>query len=206
MKRKVLIDFSKTTDDTLLIDAKTVITSMTNNPNFENPTPSVAEISLICDAYDSALVTAKHTKSKQDVEAKNDAKMALQNALSKMATYVNMVADSDVVKLNSSGFELNKLPQKHGILPAPHAITLASLSPNHVELKIDKVENADGYLVLYRKTGEEVWQSELLSKISGTIKGLASVTKYEFKVAATSSASSELNEYNYTQIVTIVVQ
>ena len=130
----------------------------------------------------------------------------MQNLLSKLANYVNLIADGDVVKLDSSGFELNKEHHAIGMLEAPQTITLNSVHEGQVEIKIGKVEGAFSYLVLYRVVGEENWHNELLRKTNGTIKNLRSVAKYEFKVAATSSTSSMLNEYNYSQIVTIVVQ
>ena len=179
---------------------------MTNNPNFENPMPSLTELNALHSAYDSALIKVKQTKSLQDIEAKNMAKLSLQNALYTMSNYVNLMADGDIVKLESSGFELNKIAQKHGILDAPHAITLNSIYEGQVDIKIDKVANASGYLVSYKASGEDIWQNVLLSKTTGSVKDLKSVTKYQFKVAATSSAANELHEYNYTQITNIVVQ
>ena len=126
--------------------------------------------------------------------------------MSKLAIYVNLTADGNLVKLESSGFQLNKEPHTHGILEAPHAISLSSIHAGQVEIKIDKVANASGYLVMYKEISEETWSSALLSKTSGTIKNLKSVARYEFKVAATSSASNAANEYNYSQIANIVVQ
>ena len=117
-----------------------------------------------------------------------------------------MIADGDLIKLESSGFEISKEHHSHGVLEAPHAISLSSVHAGQVEVKIDKVENASGYLVLYKESGEETWHNELLSKTSGTIKNLKSAARYEFKAAATSSASSTLNEYNYSSIVSIVAQ
>jgi hypothetical protein len=205
MKRKVLTTF-QLTEEMLLVQAKTVIYSMTNNPNFENPMPSTTELDALCLAYDNALIKAKQTKSFQDVEAKNISKSTLQNALTVMANYVNLMANGDVAKLESSGFELNKIAQKHGILDAPHAIHLSSNLEGQVDIRIDKVENAGGYLISYKASDEEIWQNILFSKTSGTVKDLKSVAKYEFKVAATSSAANKLHEYNYTQIASVVVQ
>ena len=205
-KRKVLIGFTTDSDDFILVEAKTVVSSMTNNSFFELPVPPMVEVALGVETYENALIKARQTKSIQDMEAKKVAKLNLQNLLSRLANYVNLIADGDVAKLESSGFQLNKPRQYIGILDAPHAITLSSVRTGQVDIKIDKVENASGYLVMFREIGEDIWHSELLSKTTGTIKNLKSVARYEFKTAATSSASSSLNEYNYSQIISVLVQ
>ncbi len=206
MTRKVLTSFYAETDDSILVNAKTILSSMTDNPNFVTPVPTLADVAVVLEEYVNALVKARQTQSTQDVEIKNIDKARLQNLLSKLAIYVNLTADGNLVKLESSGFQLNKEPHTHGILEAPHAISLSSIHAGQVEIKIDKVANASGYLVMYKEISEETWSSALLSKTSGTIKNLKSVARYEFKVAATSSASNAANEYNYSQIANIVVQ
>ena len=206
MTRKVLTGFYGETDDSILVNAKTILSSMTDNPNFVTPAPALADIAVSLEKYENALIKARQTQSAQDVEIKKVDKTELQNLLSKLAIYVNLTADGDFVKLESSGFQLNKEPHTHGILEAPHAISLSSIHAGQVEIKIDKVANASGYLVMYKEIGEEIWNNVLLSKTAGTIKNLKSVAKYEFKAAATSSASNAANEYNYSQIANVVVQ
>lgn len=206
MKRKVLTNFQLMANDAILVKAKTILSSMTGNINFETPLPPLTEVALVVQTYETALIKAKKTHSIQDIEAKKIAKLQLQSILSKLANYVNLAADGDIIKLESSGFTPNKMPHTHGILEAPRAISLISIHASQVEIKIDKVENASGYLVMYREIGEEAWSSELLSKRTGTIKKLKSIAKYEFKAAATSTASSNLNEYNYSQIVSVLAQ
>ena len=205
-KRKVLVGFTTDSNDYVLVEAKTVVSSMTDNEYFGLPIPPMVEVALGVETYENALIKARQTKSTQDMEAKKVAKLNLQNLLSRLANYVNLIADGDVAKLESSGFQLNKPRQAIGILDAPHAITLSSVRTGQVDIKIDKVENASGYLVMYREMGEDIWHNELLSKTTGTIKNLKSVARYEFKTAATSSASSSLNEYNYSQIISVLVQ
>ena len=205
-KRKVLVGFTTDSNDYVLVEAKTVVSSMTDNEYFGLPIPPMVEVALGVETYENALIKARQTKSIQDMEAKKVAKLNLQNLLSRLANYVNLIADGDVAKLESSGFQLNKPRQAIGILDAPHAITLSSVRTGQVDIKIDKVENASGYLVMYREMGEDIWHNELLSKTTGTIKNLRSVARYEFKTAATSSASSSLNEYNYSQIISVLVQ
>ena len=205
-KVKVHVSFLKDSDDFILVEAKTVVSSMTDNEYFGLPIPPMVEVALGVETYENALIKARQTKSTQDMEAKRVAKLNLQNLLSRLANYVNLIADGDVAKLESSGFQLNKPRQAIGILDAPHAITLSSVRTGQVDIKIDKVENASGYLVMYREMGEDIWHNELLSKTTGTIKNLKSVARYEFKTAATSSASSSLNEYNYSQIISVLVQ
>ena len=66
-------------------------------------------------AYSDALVKFQDGR-KVDTANKNATRLTLENYLFALGNYVNLVADDDVVKLDSSGFAISKTPQPVGIL------------------------------------------------------------------------------------------
>ncbi|NOQ31629.1 MAG: hypothetical protein GQ570_10955 [Helicobacteraceae bacterium] len=204
--RKALTNFSTVKDNELAELTKEIILALTANADFKNPTPSLKDVQKAEKEYEDALIKAQSDGTSQEVEHKNVKKAELTKLLSNLATFVNLHADGDLEKLKGSGFPLNKAPSAVGILLAPKSFELSDGDANAIQVTIESVSKASGYIVQYRKDGEESWSSELFSKASGAIKNLTSVTKYEFRVAATSAESSKLNEYNFTQVKTRVVQ
>ncbi len=204
--KKALTSFKDIKDNSLTELTKEILLALTNNKDFKDPMPSLKDVDKSEKEYEEALVKAQSDGTSKEVEHKNVKKTELQKLLSNLAIYVNLHADGDLEKLKGSGFPLNKAPSAVGILPAPHGFNLSDGDANAIKIVIDTVPKANGYIVQYRESGADEYKSELFSKASGAVKNLNSVTKYEFRVAATSSESSKLNEYNFTQIKTRVVQ
>ena len=116
--QKAIISFSKTKDHELADIGQAIANKMTNNPNYPTPTLSISDLQAAITAYSSALIQAQDG-SKADVVAKNASRTTLENDLSALGNYVNLIADGDALKLQSSGFPLTKLPEPIGILDAP---------------------------------------------------------------------------------------
>jgi hypothetical protein len=105
---KIKLGLRERTREQKLSQANTIKTSLTGNPNFTTPNPTLA-------AY-GALITAAQTK----LNAYNLAKAALATALAdcdatfealdvgttQLASYAENVANGDKVKLESGGFEV----------------------------------------------------------------------------------------------------
>ena len=53
-KRKVLVGFTTDSNDYVLVEAKTVVSSMTNNSFFELPVPPMVEVALGVETYENA--------------------------------------------------------------------------------------------------------------------------------------------------------
>ena len=203
--QKALIDFSKSKDRDLAHEAQNIVSKMTNNANFTNPTPSLATLQAAISAYADALV-ASNDGSKADTANKNAQRVALESYLSALAAYVNSTAAGDLVKLDSSGFALSKLPSPVGILDAPATLTVDyGKNPGEVNIIIGTVERASGYIVLYTPlpapADNDEWYSKLFSKSKGTLTHLNSAVKYVFKAAATSAEANKMGLYNFSNPV-----
>ena len=120
---------------------------------------------------------------------------------------VNLIAEGDIIKLDSTGLDISKDPTPIGILPAPaNFILTPSSQPGEVDIQIDKVDRAMGYLVQYRKDGETAYQELILTKTHGVLTQLASVTRYFIRVGTLSTGANDLHRYNFTEEKSVVVQ
>jgi hypothetical protein len=199
--QKALVSFSKVKDTELGSIVQHIVNKMSNNPSFSNPIPPLATIQDAINVYTAAQVKCGDC-TKEETAAKNAARLTLEANLSDLGNYVNLVAKGDVVKLDSTGFKLSKLPQPVGILEAPSFLNVTyGNNPGEVNIEIDFVERASGYIVLYIPSpapeDNNEWYSQLFSKSKGTLTHLKRECKYDFKAAAVSSEANKMGLYNF---------
>lgn len=213
-KQKAIIDFSKVRDNDLSETAQLIHDRMSGNADFPTPPVDLVDLRTAITEYSAALVKAKDG-TKQDTAIKNAKREVLEGMLAENGNYVNLVANSDLVKLEGSGYPLTKLPEPVGILDQPKSFKVSDgPDPGAVSVEIGVVERAEGYIVLYyevKQDGSEPppdaqWQSKTFSKASGLITGLQSGKKYMFKSAATSPEANKISLYNFTEPVERFVQ
>lgn len=95
-----------------------VETSLTGNPNFLTPIPTLVQLGAGRTALETAITEAAsgdHNK----VVARQVAEDALDTLIVRMALYVSNTAQGDEVVILSSGFEPRKQPEAIGPLGAP---------------------------------------------------------------------------------------
>ena len=146
--QKAIVSFTKVRDSEIANTAQNIVNKMTINPYFTDPQPPLTTIQEYIAAYSTALVKAKDG-SKEDTANKNACRLTLETALFKLGNYVNLVAEHDVVKLDSSGFPVSKLPEPIGILEAPTLTVHYGNNPGELIIEISVVPKASGYIVLY---------------------------------------------------------
>ena len=115
--QKAVINFSRVKDNTLANAAQHIVIKMTGNTNFTAPNPSLETLQIAITLYAAALIKAKDG-SKVDTADKNAKRRQLEALLYSLGSYVNMTVGSDLVKLDSSGFNLTKMYGPVGILDA----------------------------------------------------------------------------------------
>jgi hypothetical protein len=202
--QKALINFSKTKDNDLSNTAQNIVNKMSLNPYFTDPQPPLATLQDAINAYTTALVKAKDG-SKEDTANKNACRLTLESTLFSLGNYVNLIAETDLVKLDSSGFPVSKVPEPIGILPAPSLTVGYGKNPGELTIDIDVVPKASGYIVLYSQSPAPAenteWYQILLSTSKGMLIHLTSGTKYVIKAAAISSEANKLGQYNFSEPV-----
>ena len=211
--QKAIIDYTGIRDNDLTEVAQLIVDKMTGNLDFPTPVPPLATVQTSITDYSTALVKAMDG-TKQDTADKNAKRKILEGNLSQLADYVNDTAQGDLVMLEGSGCPLTKPPEPVGILPAPESFDVSEgEDPGEVKIKIEVVDRASGYLVLYHVLEEGIgpppdaeWQRKHLSKATGMITGLPSGKKCEFKAAATSAEADEIEQYNFTEPIEKYIQ
>ncbi len=202
--QKAIVSFTKVRDSELANTAQNIVNKMTTNPYFTDPQPPLTTIQDYIAAYSAALVKAKDG-SKEDTANKNACRLTLETALFTLGNYVNLVAENDVVKLESSGFPLSKLPEPIGILEAPHLTVSYGKNPGELIIEISVVPKASGYIVLYSPlpapADNNEWYEIVFSGTRGTLTRLKSETKYVIKVAAISTEANKMGVYNFSDPV-----
>ena len=187
MMMKVLISFDSGsyTDSGLLVKAADVISGMTNNSGFPNPSPTPETIETSRAAFLDALA-ASNSGSHQAVAYKNDKRKELEELLHDLGVYVNQTAKGDEALLLSSGFDLQKKAGPAGPLPAPENIRVqVGESAGSVELSCERVKQAVCYAVQYRNLTEP-GETDIVfaTKPKFEIDGLTTGHHYAFRILA----------------------
>jgi len=202
--QKALISFAKVKDHEITNVAQNIVNKMTINAHFSQPTPTLISVQQTISAYADALLKAKDG-SKQDTAYKNACRLNLENALSSLGSYVNLTAEADLVKLESSGFPLSKIPEPIGILAAPTITVTFGNNPGEIHIECSVIPNASGYIILYSPVpapaDNNEWYNKQWSSSKGTLTQLKSEIKYEFKAAAMSTEANKMGIYNFSDPV-----
>ena len=169
---------------------------MTGNPNFTTPNPAIADVTAARELLVTAVAQAQ-SRSFADIAVRNAQTLVLRTLLSSslrvllvnLARYVNNVAEGDVDKAVSSGFEPAKKPEPSTHLDAPVKLeTRMSAFEGCVDLLWKRVEDARMYQV-YINAGDPQdatkWtMSTVSSRTSTRIAGLEPGKFYSFRVTA----------------------
>lgn len=132
MKRKLIKSLEKLSEDAFAGRLQTIIDEMTGNAYFAEPwwtdpaeKPTLASLGTDQTAYLAAKSGASDG-DKTKIALRNSLRAALTADLKKLAQYIEMKAEGDVTMLESSGFELTKVPASAGNdpLPAPANLRL----------------------------------------------------------------------------------
>lgn len=192
MGQKISMNFGtgRYSDSALATAVRQIIRMMTGNPNFPNPSPSLAELETANNEYEGALEKMKDG-TQADTVIKNRRRAALEGILKKEAQYVENVANGDVAIMLSSGFELTKGRVPVGELDVPtNLIVNAGQERGTLQVKFDGVEHARFYEIDYAEVPvTEDSRKERLSNTSPNflIKGLISGKEYSVRAAAAAS-------------------
>ena len=193
--QKVNLGFTRFSDENVLVIAQTVITAMTDNINFPEPTPPLQEVSVVMEDFTEKLAEARKRGSPYDTAAKNDARVDLEDILAELAFYVNKIAKGDLATMLSSGFPVSKY--RNSILSPDivrNLIVTDGRSKGEMILSFDKLPSILFYEYRYTsekdEQGELDWGEELIlttSSRSNLIKPVIPGVTYYLSVRAVNS-------------------
>lgn len=110
LRQQALSGLLRMRDDELARQAATIIQAMTDNDNFENPVPPLAEVQAALDDYMLKLSAATKRGGTEQTALKDEAKAELADILKKLAFYVNSNTQGKLSVLKSSGFPTSDYP------------------------------------------------------------------------------------------------
>ena len=171
---RVALGFARKIDTDLIAFVRNVITLMTNNTQYPNPTPSLPALTTSVDAFETTVHDALDG-GKIAIATRNAARVELLAQVRQLAAYVQANCNADLLALLGSGFDPVRAPSPVGVLPAPQNPRL-SLTERSGELlfRFDRVGNAVNYSVQTAPAATGPWTDEALSTAARvTIGGLS---------------------------------
>ncbi|SEN77236.1 hypothetical protein SAMN05216436_12184 [bacterium A37T11] len=189
---RVLTNYSKISDADLSTLAGKTLTAITGNVHFPNPIPTVDDYTLLVNDYRTKHEAAAETGGKFEKTAKDLARLALEEAIKRIASYVNFTANGNANMLVSSGFTLATQPQDNSVPAVPLWVRLRDGSQRgQFRMDIAPVRSAWEFEFQVSNTKDEmgniVWGNEVFAttRTRGTIiPNLQSVQTYWVRVRA----------------------
>ncbi len=184
---KIKTNFSKYTDANLDVIAGTAVKNLTANANFTFNNGELTTLTAAATKYHNML-EALVNGGKAAVIQKNAARKDLQIALNTIALQVNIQANGDAIKLQSSGLPLATVPQ-HRIQQAPVNLQVVNGNGSNLEVSVNVSPVGDnGTVFAYTPVTNAVanpalWILQPTNGHSATIKGLTSGVEYKFSAA-----------------------
>jgi hypothetical protein len=186
----------------LVTYSQSVVTAMTNNPNFTTPLPSLADVSAAIAALLTA-ETAALSRLKGTVVVRNDKKAALVTLLQELRNYVQKTADADqengAAIIQSSGFPVRKTavhkPRTFAAEPGPVS--------GSVVVTAQAAARRASYEWQYSTDGGKTWIEAAPSlKSRTTILGLPVASAVQIRSRAVTKAGPS----DWTQPLVVVVK
>ena len=176
--------------------AKQIVEALTSNSTFPSPQPSLSVITANITASETAFNDAQSARqvsiAKTNLSRETDFK--LEASLRQLAAHVESIAGADEDKILSAGMSLRSAAAPKSAATAPTG--LGATEGDHegeIDLSWDKVGIAKSYEIQRSADPptQTSWMHEGISvKSSFTVSGLASGTRYWFRVRAVSSAGA----------------
>lgn len=170
--------------------AHQIVSAMTGNPDFTTPHPTLVQVTTAADNLDTAFSDAQTARQAAMTKTSilHEKEDALEAVLRQLAAYVESVSGDDDKKILSAGFNVRSATTS---TPAPTApAALSATEGDHegeIDLTWDKVKSAKSYIIERSPdppSGTSWAHEGVALKSSATVSGLASGTRYWFRVAA----------------------
>lgn len=156
-KERVLLSYSHLTDYELSTLAGRVLAAVTDNDNFPDPTPDLAEFEALVNTYRTRHEVASRRGSALEISEKNDSRRLLLLGLKQLAFHVNIVADGSLPVLVSSGLILASHPSEIFVPDVPRLLRLSDgRVSGQIRLDFQPVKDAWEYLYTVSDTMDEL--------------------------------------------------
>lgn len=190
MAAKVRLRLSRLSVPELLERAQQIVSAMTGNPDFPTPNPPLASVTAAADDLDKANNTANTARmeSKAKTVLANEQADKLRGMLTNLGSYVENIANGKDAVINGAGMDV-KAPASAGAVPGVVTGLEATTGDNdgEIDLSWNSIDGISSYVVerSLKPPPDAAWQHQgAVTKSRTTANGLASGTRYWFRVAA----------------------
>ncbi len=199
--RFILIGFNRYNNNSLLVKARYIVTSLTGNTHFTTPIPTLAAVTTAADSFEAALLLDDSTEA---ALVRKAARAELVALLKQLGLYVQLTANGDAVVMGTSGFDLNKIYSKVGVLPAPAFLSVFP-QKGRAKLRTPKIYGAYSYWFEYTTVvdgvAQDAWVTCISSKAETVIPDLEKAKEYAFRVCGVGADPLR----TYSEVVTSVI-
>lgn len=167
-----------------------IVTSMTENKNFPNPTPPLSEVTAQLDALEQAFSQVQLARSEVTTRTANqdNAEAKLDQVLTQLAGYVESVAGKDDTLITSVGMEIKAARSSPTLPSIPQALSAAAGDHDgELLLSWKSVPNAKSYIIESSTDPATLtsWEhAGVATSATKRISNLKSGTRFWFRVAA----------------------
>lgn len=190
---KVKLNLRFKNDSEILTFSQQHIAAMAGNANFTTPVPTIVAFQAVYDAYEAALDAAAIAAeaAKEKTSLKDEARFALERALTDRGSYVDLTSGGNEAKILSANLPVRDAAAPVGPLPAPidFLATMGDME-GEIDLTWSRVRGAKSYIVQHSaNVVPRVWsQSKVVPKSQATITGCTPGEVCVFRVAAVGTA------------------
>jgi len=184
-----------------------IVTAMTNNASFSNPNPPLTEVTTALDELTQAFALVQAAKSEVTtrVVTQDNVGAKVDQALTKLASYVESVAGKDDTLITSAGMETKSSPSSPTLPSVPQALSAtAGAHEGEINLFWKAVPNARSYTIEASQdpAAPGSWTHVgIATSASKLIANLTTGKRYWFRVAVVSAGGQSGWSEHATKVV-----
>ena len=184
-----------------------IVSSMANNANFPNPTPPLTEVTTALDEFAQAFALVQAAKSDLTtrVVTQDNAAAKVDQALTKLAGYVESVAGTDDTLITAAGMDTKAARSAPTVPSAPQSLSAnAGEHEGEINLFWKAVPNARSYTIEASQdpaTAGSWTHVGIATSASKVITNLTSGKRYWFRVAVVSAGGESGWSEHATKVV-----
>ena len=202
--QKLRLDYTRYSDAQLNLKAKNVVSSLTNNVNFEPTIPSLANFTILQTNFSNALDKALNG-DRQLIALKNQAKEELLAGMRQLSFNIDAQANGDRAKLLSSGFDLASSSDASSVISVPTDFKIMDgMNAGELKFSCKKVATAVSYVIEYTDeipSEETLWKFQPASSREFTIKGLRTGIRIYGRIKAVGTKGQTANSEILSRLV-----
>jgi len=190
-----------------LAKGRQIVTAMTDNASFPSPNPSLPEVTAVLDELTQAFGLVQSAKSEVTtrVVTQDNVEAKVDQALTKLAAYVESVAGKDDPLITSAGMETKAAASTPTVPTAPQSVSAnAGEHEGEIDLFWKAVPNARSYTIDASNdpaTAGSWAHIGIATSASKLIANLTSGKRYWFRVAAVSAGGQSGWSEHATKVV-----